>query len=351
MSIEQQQEEAVSAQTIRALSNDVIAQVHFSDVIAEAVDVDDALWWRRTDFDAGLTIHSHSNGLSGVEQIPIGYRPWLANYGLVLVDDLLIAQNERELAKPGPELFRERDEHGQSVVALANYAPRDQANTADNQNGSDFFLATTEAGLEIYATPLSFLSGLEARNRITSLYRIPTAGHPEFDGEHEQFRSARVVRTREHPDHLVPVFQYQDVEELITAKREGDHPDAIPTDPRAGHIAYVDKFGNVRGELDDISRLDQLETGQSATLRVTNKGHEQEIEVHVAEDLHSAPLGKLAVYVNCSDYNGAGAGYVEIMTRVNDNPSTSHDTAIFQLQGQLEGELDIDTAEIDLIAK
>ena len=345
------QQEAISARTSQILSSEVAAQIHFNDVFPEVVDLQEDMWWRKTDFDSSLTVDAESGGLTGIEKVPIGYRPWLANYGLVLVDDLLIAQNDRTLPTSQPDIFRESDDHKQSLLALANYAPRDEENTADNHNGSDFFLAVTESGLEIYTTPLKFLSGLDSRNRITALYRIPTEGHPEFDGDHEQFRSARVVRTRQHPDHLVPVFQYDDREALIAAKQDGDHPDVIPTDKRSGHIAYVDKFGNVRGELNDISRLDDLKIGEPAILKVTNDGEVDEIEVQVAKDLHSAPLGQLAVYGNCSDHNGVGAGYFELMTRVDGNPSTSEDTAIFQLQRQIEGKLDIATAEIDLLAK
>jgi len=327
------------------------SQIHFSDVFPEIADKDEFAWWRKTDFDSGLTVAAESAGFPALEQVPVGVRPWLGRYGLLLVDDLLQSRQQRvKGSSTHPDFERETRQSNEAVIAVANYAPRDNENTADGHNGSDFYLATTASGLEIYTTPLSFLSGLEARNRITALYRIPTKGHPEFNGDHEQFRSARVVRTRRHPDHLVPVFEYDSPDELVKAKTEDTHPGVIPVDKRAGHIAFVDKFGNIKVELGDVRPLQQLKIGQEAALRVVNNNVEHTLPVHVAADLRSAPLGKLAVYANGSDFTDENSttGLIELITRVNDNPSTSRDTAIFQVFKGIP-DLDIETAEVSLI--
>lgn len=342
----------INQRTQELLDRPSTSQVHFSDVFPEIAAEDEFAWWRRTDFDSQLTVAAESAGFPALEQIPVGVRPWLGRYGLLLLDDLLQSRQQRLTgASLHPDFLREARQSKEAVVAVANYAPRDNANTSEGSNGSDFFLATTESGLEIYTTPLSFLSGLEARNRITSLYRIPTKGHPEFNGDHEQFRSARIVRTRRHSDHLVPVFEYESTDELLEAKASDVHPGIIPVDKRVGHIAFVDKFGNTKVELGDIRPLQTLKLGQEVVLRVVNNNVEHEIPVHVAEDLRSAPLGKLAIYANVSDFHdeASSTGLIELITRVNDNPSTSTDTAIYQVLREIP-DLDIETAEVSLIA-
>jgi hypothetical protein len=248
--------------------------------------------------------------------------------------------------------LRELEASSGAVIALANYAPRDEASTQDGNNGSEFHLAITDSGLEVYVTPLRLLSGLARRNRIVGLYRIPNENHPEFDGDNEQFRSARVVRTRRHPEHLLPVFQYRDQEELVAAIRAGTYPeDCIPTDKREGHIAYVDRFGNVRLELRDRSKLLRLGIGRTAALSVINNGEEYEVEVQLADNLHSAPLNRLTVYANCSDQADptSPAGYAELIARVDGNPNRSTRTAIFQLLKRIP-DLDPATAEVRLAA-
>lgn len=342
----------ISRQTEELLLRPSNSQIHFSDVFPEIAAEDEIAWWRRTDFDSKLTVAAESARFPDLEQIPIGVRPWLGRYGLLLVDDLLQSRAQRLAGNSThPDFLKEKQASSEAVIAVANYAPRDNTNTAEGSNGSDFYLATTASGLEIYTTPLSFLSGLEARNRVTSLYRIPTKGHPEFNGDHEQFRSARIARTRRHPDHLVPVFEYNSVDELVKAKTADEHPGIIPVDKRLGRIAFVDKFGNIKLELSDAQQIQALKIGKEAALRVVNNNNEYEVPIQAAADLRSAKLGKLAVYANVSDFTDqdSGTGLVELITRVNDNPSTSTDTAIFQVLREIP-DLDIDTAEVSLIA-
>lgn len=341
----------ISDQTLRQLRKPIVGQVRFSDVYAETTSLAEEAWWRKTDFDAELTDEVESSGFPKAKQIPVGLRPWLTNYGLILADDLLRSRNQRaaKLDNDHPDALKEQEESAGAIVALANYAPRDNDNVAHDSNGSDFYLAITDAGLEIYATPLSFLRELEARNRIIALYRIPTKGHPQFNGEHEQFRSARVIRSRRHPEHLVPVFEYNSHDDLLRAKEQGTHPQVIPREDRPGHLAFVDKFGNIKLELQDTQAITNRKVGETMTLHITNKGKTYEFEVHIAENLRSAPLGKLAMYANCSDHDDSSSnvGLVELITRVNGNPSTATDTAIFQLLEQIP-DLDIATAEVAL---
>lgn len=70
-----------------------------------------------------------------------------------------------------------------------------------------------------------------------------------------------------------------------------------------------------------------------------------------SRDLHSAPHGQLVVYQNCSDANspGSSAGWVELVARVNENPSVSEETAIYQLLRKIP-DLDPATAEVKLAA-
>ncbi len=353
----------VSAQTSELLQRPVGGRVHFSDVFPA---VGGEQWWQGADFDAGLTVQVETTGsFPDMVQIPIGERPWVTPGGLVLCDDLVRARANRvasflrsevDVNTLHPDVQAEIEVASKAVVALANYAPRDDKNTEGGRNGSDFYLAVTDAGTEVVTTPLSFLAGLDARDRITALYRIPTAGHPAFDGEHEQFRSARVERSRQTPDHLVPIFEYGSREELIAAKQAGEHPDVIPSDERSGHFVHFDKFGNGRIELKDITRARALRAGQFLTLLVRDQGAEYALEVVAAANLKSAPLGQLAVYANCADEahidadhaGGSTVGYLELIARVNGNPSLAEDSAVRQLLKQIP-DLDFATAELELV--
>ncbi len=343
---------SISNKTLLQLNKKIIGQIRFSDVYPEVEAINEKRWWQRTDFDAKLTDKIESIGFSIFEQIPIGFNSWMVNYGLVLSDDLVLSRNERVANQiknsNHPDLAKEFDEmENGAIVALANYAPRDNKNTDHNQNGSDFYLAITSSGLEIYTTPLTFLSALESRNRILSLYRIPTKNHPEFSGEHEQFRSARIVRSRRHPDHLVKIFEYSTTEELVEAKKLKIHNSPIPEDIRDGYTAFVDKFGNIKLELKDTKILDDAKIGDIIKIKILNNNKEHFINVKKASDLKSADLNQISVYKNCSDKSTKheNSYLVELIVRVDDNPSISENTAIYQLIKQVP-DLDIRTAEV-----
>lgn len=341
--------------TLDQINKPVIGQIRFSDVYPEVEGLQEQNWWQKTDFDARLTDKVESGGFAIFEQIPIGFGSWMVGYGLVLADDLLTSRNQRVSNSiiEHPDFAKEKDQmQNGAVLAMANYAPRDNKNTQKHQNGSDFYLAITESGLEIYATPLSFLGTLEARSRILALYRIPTKGHPEFSGDHEQFRSARIVRSRRHPEHLEPIYEYNSRKELIDAKRAGTHQTPIPVEERTGHIGFVDKFGNIKLELQDIGLVQRLEVGKTATLTIKQDDQSYEFEVKKAEDLRSAEVDMLSVYVNVSDEidNEATVGLVELIVRVDTNPSTSHKTAIYQIMDKIP-HLDPQTATVELSTK
>lgn len=356
--------EQVTDYTRELLSRPTVGQVRFSDVYPETAGLDTPQWWRYTDYDAALTDRVESGGFSGVTQIPIGLRPWMTRYGLLLTDDLVTARNERvdALTEEGsvllnhPDVDRERQEREGAVVVLANKAHRDNSATAGGRNGHNFYLAITESGTEFYVTPSAFLGDLEHQGRITALYEIPNEDHPEFNGDAEQFRSARVTRTRRHPDHLVRVFDYEgDREALLQAKEDGTHPEAIPLDPRQGRIAHVDKFGNVILWVADSSGLAETSAGRLATLTIASPAEGAspiEVRAVVSQDLKSAPLGKLAIYGNCSSHDdqGVSGGLVELITRVDDDPNTSEDTAFFQLLKRTPNIADLAEAEIVLRA-
>jgi hypothetical protein len=343
------QQTTISEETLKLLQRPIEGQIHFSDVASEVGDQHQNIWWRKTDFDAELTINVESWGFPELIKVPIGLRPWLTPYGLVLVDDLVRARNKRlskiDTANQSlhPDVQAELAKTSKAPLVLANYAPRDEKHTANN--GSNFYLAITDADLEIYVTPVSALQDLEARNRIKALYEIPNKDHPEYNGEQEQFRSARVIRSRRHPEHLVPIFEYADREAIIAAKKAGLHPQTIAQDTRSGHIAFIDKFGNIKLETHNLSGFQEFK--ENAELVVSDGDREYKFSVKMAKDLRSAPLGVLAAYTNCSDHLDAGSntGLVELVVRVNDNPSTSSDTAIFKLLEKIPN-LDPASAEI-----
>lgn len=345
----------ISAQTRALLWRPTQGQVIFSDTIAEAAG-DVPNWWQLTDFDSSLTHAFENPTIPTQTEIPIGLRPWFADYGLVLVDDLLRSRNDRVsgLHLHGnlhPDIKEEILQSGRAVIAVANRAPRDEASTEHGANGKDFHVAVTDSGLEIYTTPLDFLDGLERRHRITGLYRAPNKNHPAFDGEHEQFRSARIRNTRKNADHLEPVFEYPDRAAVIAAKQNGTHPNVIPMDNREGRISFVCRFGIVKVELIDTSKFSALKEGDSAEIVINNMGESYRFDVTKSSDLARSPLKELAIYSNCSDQHDPGSqtGFIDLAARVNDDPSRSRDTAYFQLMNQIP-DLDPATAEVQLLA-
>ncbi len=328
-------------------------QIHFNDVFNEPTNLHTIAWWQFTDFDAPLTVQMESMGFPDFFPVAIGGRPWFTPYGLLLVDDLLTSRLTRlsrayDLQKIHPDLAAELEESHLALGIIANYAPRDEASTAQQQNGASFFLAITTSGLEIYTTQLAFLSSLEAHGRLLKLYRIPNQNHPEFNGEQEQFRSARIIRSRRHPEHLELLFDYPTLRERLQAVKDGKHPPIIP--PLAeGRISFVDKFGNVKLELPNVVEFDSLLTNEATTLVITNQDKVHELSVIITTDLKSAPLNQLAIYRNTSDVIGNYADYslFELVVRTDGNPTHSQKTAAYELVKRIPN-LDFASAQIKL---
>lgn len=286
--------------------------IHFNDVFFE----------HEVDFDAELTVMFRNLAKFSSLKFPIGKNPKNADYGVVLLDDLL-EEEHRIIEKikdsgsaSAAEIFKEREL--KQVLCIVNTAPRNDATTENGRNGEDFHLAITANGLEIYAVPLERLQGLETRNRILALYRIPNETLISTDGYREQFRSSIISTSRYFPDTLVPVFEYESVDELIKAKQDGLHPNVIATQDRPAELAFIDKFGNVRISVTDckefLSAINGVQFGEKITLQI---GDSDEIKVNYVTCLKDIPTGEIGLYQNVADktYEYSNAGYFEVVKK------------------------------------
>jgi hypothetical protein len=273
------------------------------------------------DFDATITSQVRNTGRfhDGEHSISDG-GAMLGGYGVVLVDELRTHQYEQasdildelgvtsvedltkwQLAEVHPDAKIRLDAFDKTVVVIANSAPRTSEHNATGNNGTDFYVAVTDSGIEVYAQP-HMLSSLDARGRIVDLYRIPEgAAWPKG----EQFRSSVVSDIRRHPERLVPV------------PRDEHWP--IPELPGGVQLAYVDKFANVRlqtadirkdGELlGEVERVD-LEIGEG---QVCLRG------IRVVSRMTDINEGEFGIYMNPADRNVyKGPAYLELIRRVSD---------------------------------
>lgn len=315
------------------LTRQIGNQIHFNDVFTD----------HQVDFDAILTVAFRNLGRLQDQYFSIGQNPNSAIYGINLVHDLIKEQarlsKEIRNHQPLNTLNHLPDLEKEAIISVINCAPRSSTHTQSGQNGQDFHLAITSTGLEIYSVPLDGLASLEARNQILALYRIPTAEHQFFNGQHEQFRSSIIVTTRYCPEILQPIFQYQSQTELLAAKANKAHPQAIPPLPKA-RLAYLDKFGNARLEIADpiqITKLSQETTrGQSRKLQI----NQHIIEAHFVNSLKEIPNNQLGFYYNVADQQDNQEAnpqpiYLELVKK-SDLPNQETQTA-----GHLLNELDI----------
>jgi len=287
------------------LARPVRGIVHFNDVFSE----------REIDFDAELTVIFRNLGNFSDLTFPIGANPKLADYGAVLLDELL--GEEKRIINKIKEVSGctiGNDLSGKAVLSIINCAPRNSETAGNGKNGKDFHLAITENGVEIYAVPLERLSALETRNKILALFRIPNEKHPFFDGKREQFRSSIITTTRYCPEILEPVFQYENKNELIAAKKSGKHPRVIPEQVRIAEIAYIDKFGNIRLSVKDINEFSagfgDKEIGDKVEIKI---GNSKNIDAYYVNSLSEIPEGELGIYRNVADgESDCSAGYWEI---------------------------------------
>ncbi len=160
----------------------------------------------------------------------------LAAYGVELVTQLTdgiqneIAKGIARAEKIGRPLHPNIVEaqqfiNSRAIRVIANAAPRYDENKT--KNGSHFYLAVLDNGVEIYATPLDALQYV--RDRVTSLFEIPNENHPLFNGKREQFRSSIIARSEEEPQHLVRTDKSQ-----------------IPDQEHELQLAWADRYGNTR---------------------------------------------------------------------------------------------------------
>ena len=271
------------------------------------------------DPDALLTTDARHLRLQNDHRFPIEG----AAYGVELVCQLQDAINSEIEAALRRAREHGRDPHPNIVLAqricqtqavrvIANCAPRD----GENPNGPDFYLAITDNGVEIYATPLELLK--HVRHRVLSLYRIPTQGHPLFDGDSEQFRSSIIARTCECLEHLEPIYQVGNREELQERLAADPEFSPIPQQTTTLEVAYVDRFGNIRARTprNELVRS-TLASSRNGEALVGARVNGVVIPAHLTQNLTSIPGGKLGIFQNIADGNQTDdeAGYWELALR------------------------------------
>lgn len=141
------------------------------------------------DFDADLTTQVGNTGRFHDSQYPIGVWPALCDYAGVLLVQLrtqqletlerhgITAQNlqtiaAHELAELHPRLQNLAHSLRGSLLGVLNHAPRSAEHNPTDQNGAEFHIGITHFGDEIYS-PLQYLRGLQARNLLAGVGRIP----------------------------------------------------------------------------------------------------------------------------------------------------------------------------------
>ena len=297
--------------------------VHFNDVFFE----------HEVDFDAEMTVMFRNLTEFSSLMFPIGDHFKNADYGIVLLDDLIdeerrIIEKINSVGSPaGKEIFANRLE--KQVLSVINCAPRNEDTTCNGKNGLDFNLAITDNGLEIYCVPLERLQGLETRNRILALYSIPNENLVSTDGEREQFRSSIITTSRYFPEKLEPVFEYDDVNELLEAKSNGTHPDVIPTQEHDSELAFIDKFGNVRISVRNAQEfLGDISNKEFGDTIYISSGKSKKIKATYVTCLKDIPEGEVGFYQNIADQRNtwSGASYFEIVKK-SSNPNTERNPA------------------------
>jgi len=230
----------------------------------------------------------------------------LGSYGTELIYQLkgnadeeiarALARAEELGRKPHANVIEaQRRFQDRTVRVIANSAPR----TNEHKNGKNFYLAITENGVEIYATPLDVLSYI--RGKIVALFEIPNEGNPVFNGDKEQFRSSIIARICEHPEHLRRV----DIER-------------IPEQRSPLELAYVDKFGNIRLRAKDQRQIrEQIEEAEVDGHVVVKLGDLNEgVKARVVTCLDEITTGQFGIYQNVSD--GNSPGYFELVRKWGD---------------------------------
>jgi hypothetical protein len=286
------------------------------------------------DFDAVVTsVVRNTGGFQDREFAISDGGGVLGNYATVLVDDLRHQQREQamevldglgvtDIADLSPEQRASVHPDDETrlrsletaVVAVVNEAPRTSDHHQTGQNGNDFYVATTNSGVEVYGQA-HLLSSLDARGRIETLHRVPNG---RVWPEGEQFRSSVVSDARRHPEVLEEV------------PRDENWP--VPVLPDGTRLAYADKFGNVRVETSDIHATSKVLSGAERVDLVLEDGQVAIGGLHVVSRLTDIPEGDVGVYVNPADREVEnGPGYLEIVRRVSDPNGDTQPRAYHQL--------------------
>ncbi len=274
-----------------SLYKDILAQeaqaiIHFSDVFSAP----------EIDFDAELTASIRNFGVLSDKTYFVGGNARLAGYGAVLLNDLMF---ERKRVSEKIDLF---DSYSKTTLfSILNSLPREGYESKDFPNGRDFLVAITQSGVCFFATPPATLSALETRNEIVALYRIENKNIPFTDGFKEQFRSSIIALSRFSPDVMEIVYEYENREDLLEAKKQGNHITPIPTQEQEIEFAFADRFGNVRLSVRDgeeLRRCLEGKKGKEITLRINEK---ETLSVFYGEAFSHIPIGSLGLYENSAD--------------------------------------------------
>lgn len=194
----------------------------------------------------------------------------------------------RENIHPDIERARRALKSG-AVRLIANLAIRSDETKATN--GPDFHLALLDNGVEVYAAPLKRLEFV--RERIRSLFRIPTLGHPVFRGDREQFRSSVIARSCQFPEHLV---------------RVGDPTEVIPEQKEPLQVAYVDKFGNLRLRCAKAAQDFLREKVQGRSTCIVKVGDVTLSDVRLGSCLNDLDENEWGLYCNSAELSSNDGG-------------------------------------------
>lgn len=284
------------------LTQEAQAIIHFSDVFSSP----------EVDFDAELTAIIRNFGVLSDKTYFVGGNAKLAGYGSVLLNDLIC---ERKRVSEKIDLF---DSYSKTTLfSILNSLPREGYESKDFPNGRDFLVAITQSGVCFFATPPTTLSALEIRNEIVALYRIANKNIPFTDGLKEQFRSSIIALSRFLPDCMETIYEYENREALLEAKRQGNHITPIPTQEQEIEFAFADRFGNVRLSVRDGEALRnhlKEKKGKEVTLRINEK---ETLPVVYVDALSHVPIGSLGLYENIADAleSHRKASYWELVKR------------------------------------
>jgi hypothetical protein len=327
----------ISAHYKNLLARPVAWIVHFNDVFSD----------QEIDFDAVLTTTFRNLWNFSDLHFPIWKNPRVAEYGVNLVNQLL-GEQKRIIShiKNTHQDAVTLESTNNATICIVNNAPRDSQTTKDWKNGNDFHLAITDNWLEIYAVPLERLQALETRSKILALYRIPNEKLQGTDGSKEQFRSSIIAITRYFPEILEPIFEYENQDALLQAKKNHTHPQVIPEQKKLAEFAFADKFGNVRISVKNLSdfrnKLANKSIGDLVSIYI---GDAKPLTVHYVKSLADIPSGKLGIYENIADDNNCESGYREIVKKSEDCNNDT-ETALYILT-ERNGSLSSEEIEIE----